>query len=216
MTGAATPTPKRAARSLGWRVPVAALLAVLVVFGATLAGRAVVGSLRRGVTLAAPALGSLRAVAATAPGVSYEHIALDSAAGRLVALSGPMPRGCPPTGPCALAAALDAFVVLDSVTGATLASTPLTGAAASAVNAMLLFADPSRHLAYAVAPGVVDIFSTASGALEASYALPGSLSGALDGGALDATHSTLLLAGGGTLVAVNAATGAVLASRPLP
>src|SRR5579864_5598387 len=96
-----------------WRWALLALLVVAVVLGATLAGRALVGHARRGVVVTPAPLGPLRVAAVTAPGMSYEHLALDAAAGHLVALAGAVPRGCPPTGACTLSSPAAAFVVLD-------------------------------------------------------------------------------------------------------
>lgn len=199
-----------------WRWALLALLVVAVVLGATLVGRALVGHARRGVVVAPVPLGPLRVAAVTAPGTSYEHLALDVAAGHLVALAGAVPRSCPPTGACTLSSPSAAFVVLDSASGARITSAPFAGAAASAAHATLLLADPTTHTAYAVAPEEVTRFSTENGQFEGGFLTPLALGGTISGATLGTAPGTLVLAGGATLAVVDATSGVVRASRAIP
>jgi hypothetical protein len=209
-----TLTALRTKAQLTWGLIV--LLLVALVFGATLALHGVVGHARRATLVAPVTLGPLRVVAAAAPGMSYEHLALDTSAGHLVALAGSVPSGCPPTGACAPEATATTFVVLDGATGARITDAPLGGAAAPAARADLLLADSTTHTAYAVAADEVTRFSTTNGQFEGGFVMPAALGGALTGGALDAAHSALALAGNSALVVVDAATGAVRASAAVP
>lgn len=205
-----------ALRGSQWRSALLALLMVVAVLGAALVGRTLVGHARRGVVVAPVPLGPLRVAAVTAPGTSYEHLALDADAGHLVALAGAVPRGCPPIGACALSSPASAFVVLNGVTGAQITSAPFAGAAASAAHATLLLADSTTHTAYAVAPEEVTRFSTESGQFEGGFLTPGTLGGTISGGTLGAAPGTLVLAGGSSLGVVDATSGAVRASLAIP
>lgn len=205
-----------ALRSSSWRWALLALLVVAIVLGATLAGHTLVGHARRAALVAPIPLGPLRVAAVTAPGTSYEHLALDATASRLVALVGTVPRGCPPTGACALDSPATDFVVLDGMSGAQVAFFRLAGPAAAAAHATLLLADPTTHIAYAVAPGSVTRFSMDDGHFAGGFVMPAVLGKTIIGGVLDAAHGTLALAGGTTLAVVDAATGAVRASRAIP
>src|SRR5262249_59079331 len=108
-------------------------------------------------------------------------------------------RACPPS------PMLDRFVVLDGVSAHPVAVTPLTEAAASAAESALLLTDSSRHLAYAVAPHAVTVFSSATGARVGGYPLPGALRWSRPAsGILDSTRGILFLAGAGHLAALAA------------
>ena len=198
------------------RWALAALLVVALVLGATLALRAVVGHARRATAVAPTPLGPLRVAAVTAPGTSYEHLALDTSAGHLVALVGSVPRGCPPAGACALGSSATNFVVLDGATGDAIASFRLAGPAGAAAPATILLADSTTHTAYAVSPEAVTRFSTLDAHYEGTSALPGALGGTLRGAMLDSAHGTLVVAGDAALAAVDGDSGAVQATASVP
>ncbi|HEU5440365.1 MAG TPA: hypothetical protein VFU88_13825 [Ktedonobacterales bacterium] len=203
------------ARRLPWRWVLGAALAVSLILGGAFAARVVIGSARLDVTVPAPALGPLRLEVVTPPGISFERIALDSATGHLVALTGPAAQGCPPTGACASFGRPDAFVVLDGATGAALARTPLSGDAASAASAALLVVEADSHAAYAVSSTAIARFSTLDGTLQRRVTLGTALAGPPSGGALDPTTGHLYLCAGSTVYAFDVNSGMLLASQPI-
>ncbi|MGH2514911.1 MAG: hypothetical protein ACRDHP_04580, partial [Ktedonobacterales bacterium] len=141
-----------------WPWAAGSILAVALVLGATLIGHSVItGRQAPPLRAAAPALPVLPVVATTPASVSAQLVALDASAGTLVALTTAGEPTCPPAAACPPAPPLQRFAVFDGQTGTPLAWSPLSG---SVTGSMLLLADPSRHLAYAVAPQSVDIFST--------------------------------------------------------
>jgi hypothetical protein len=103
--------------------------------------------------------------------------------------------------------------VLDGASGQQLASTPLTGDAMSAASAQALLVDSGQHLAYAVAPDSVTIFSTQDGTRQGGFALPADLSprvvAALGGDGLYVTN-------GAQLFLLDARSGQPLAQADLP
>lgn len=191
-----------------WPWATGSIAAVVLVLGAALLGHAVVSSrLAPPLSFAAPALPPLVVTAATPTGLSAQLIALDANAGHLVALTTSGEPVCPPDAPCPPAAPLQSFTVFDGQTGAVLAATPLSGPAAAATGSVLLLADTGQHLAYAVAPHSVDIFSTETGQRVGGYSLPSIPWMRESGGVFDAARGLLLLAGGGWLEALDAAAG---------
>ena len=218
---AAPTTPARAtppaARHRTWPWAAGSILTVVVVFAATLAGRHIVAQLRQSALVApAPPQPALPVVAVTSPQAPIMLAGLDAAAGHLVALTAASEPSCPPMGACPAAPPLAAFVVLDGATGAELAHTPLAGEAAPASASVLLLTDAAHHVAYAVAPHAVTLFSTLTGERTGGYALPNDVSWPREtGSALAASHNLLLLSGGGQLVALDAASGRPRAARTL-
>jgi hypothetical protein len=207
----------RAHRSAAWPWAALSLAAVALVLGGSLAAHALIARQRQGPVIAAPADPPMSVVAITPPGVSYELVAIDPTAGALLALTGPAQAGCPPIGACPKSSPLDTFAVLDDQTGALFARTPLAGPAQPASGAALLLADSTHHLAYAVAPHTVTLFSTSSGRYASGYALPADVPWPREtGGALDSAHGVLYLVGAGALVALDAPSGRVLARQSLP
>jgi hypothetical protein len=154
----------------------------------------------------------MAAVAVAHPEAGARLVALDAGNGHLLALAVPREQTCLPTGTCPAAPAPDAFVVLDGRSGQPLASTSLAGDAALAAGARQLVVDAGHHLAYAVAPQAVTIFSTDSGARVGGYALPAELAAGL-GAALDAGGGLLYLADVRQAFLVRASSGQVLATQ---
>jgi len=215
-TAPARATPP-AARHPTWPWAVGSILTVVVVFAVTLAGRHIVAQLRQSALVApAPPQPALPVMAVTSPQAPIMLAGLDAAAGHLVALTATSEPSCPPVGACPAARPLAAFVVLDGATGAELAHTQLASEAAPASTSVLLLTDAAHHVAYAVAPHAVTLFSTLTGERTGGYALPNDVPWQREtGGALAASHNMLLLSGGGQLVALDAATGRPRAARTL-
>jgi len=202
------------ARRRTWPWAVAALsLVALIVLGAAFVQRRNAAGLRAVAIVPAPSLPPMTVAAIARPEGGAALFALDPAAGRLVALAGPSDAECPPVGACPPSPAPDAFVALDGASGQALASTPLTGDAAPAMGATLLVADAGRHLAYAIAPRAVVVFSTQTAARTGGYGLPAGLDAG--GVALDAGKGVLYLADARQVVALDAASGRLLASAAL-
>src|SRR5260221_11014137 len=112
---------------------------------------------------------------------------LDAPAAPVGVLTAASDPPSPPVGACPGAPALAAFVGLDGATGAELAHTPLAGEAAPASASVLLLTDAAHHVAYAVAPHAVTLFSTLTGERTGGYALPNDVSWPREaGGALPA------------------------------
>ncbi len=211
-TQKSSPSTSHRLRIPAWRWGVAVLLTVLLIVGGSYVARGVVKRLRQPAPVAAPALPPIPVVAVTAPDTSYEHVALDSAVGHLVALTAPSQPECGPIGACPPPRpALDRFVVLDDQTAQPIATTPLTGEAAPAADAALLLVDSVAHRAYAVAPHAVVIFSTEDGRHIGGYALPGEIRWERpSGGVFWPRGNALILQGGGQLVTLDASTGRIL------
>lgn len=186
---------------------------------AMLAGRALVSRSQQGQQrVAAPTVPPLTVAAIAQPAGGAQLLALDQDAGRLAVLTSreEMPS-CPPIGTCPAPAHPDTFALLDGATGATLSSTPLTGVAASATDAVQLLVDSSRHVAYAISSGGIVAFSTQSAAPIGQYALAGDGQGAhLSGAALTSDGAALLVLTGNKLRLLDAASGTVLAQQALP
>lgn len=101
---------------------------------------------------------------------------------------------------------MSSLVIFDGANGTMLSRTSLQGSGAS--SSVLLLTDAQAHVAYAVAPRSVSLFSTLTGALLGGYALPAPVVWAREtGGAYDAQTNALILAGGGQLAILDAATG---------
>lgn len=182
------------------------LLVMLLVGGAYVAHRAVVNT-RAVPPVSAQPVPPLAVVAATAPGPSYELLAEDAPAGHVVALASASQPICPPIGLCPPPVPLNSFVVFDASSGAILSRAPLSGNSGAAASVLLLLNDQS-HIAYAVAPRSVSLFSTITGASLGGYALPASISWAQEtGGVYDPRQHALILSGGGQLAVLDAATG---------
>jgi hypothetical protein len=165
----------------------------------------------------APSIPPMRVTAIIQPQAGAALFALDSGSGKLVALARSGYITCPPVGLCPSPIAPNALMILDGESGATLATTPLTGDARDAASAGSLLVDPSAHLAYAVTSRSVVIFSTENGALVGGYELPRGFGvGATGGAALDTAHSMLAVADTQRLMLVNAKTGALKATQTLP
>ncbi|HLZ25220.1 MAG TPA: hypothetical protein VKQ30_24130 [Ktedonobacterales bacterium] len=204
----------RSDRGRTWPWAVGSIVVVVLVLGATLLGHTIVsGRHRSPVTVSPPPLPPLDVVGATPAGTSAQLVALDANAGHLVALTAPGEPVCPPNAACPPAPPLQSLTVLDGQTGAILAATPLTP---SGTRSVLLLADPSRHLAYAVAPQSVDIYSTVTGKRTGGYVLPSVPWTRESGGILDPVHGELILVGGTSIEAFDAATGHPLAVWQLP
>lgn len=199
-----------------WAVAVVAL--VLAIFVTTLAAQSLVGRARiaqAGHTqpvVAAPTLPALPVISVAHPEAGALLVAYDPSTSYLVTLASQSEPFCPPVGPCQTVRA-DAFVLLDGASGQIAARTPLIGAAATATDATLLFDDPVRRQAYAISPGAVTIFSSASGAFVGHYALAPGVS--WSSGALDPASGRLFLVGGGRALALDATSGTVIASAAL-
>jgi hypothetical protein len=199
-----------------WAAATVAFVTLVVV--ATFVGRLVTTSAQQaGLGRAAPSVPPMRVTAIVQPQAGAALFGVDSKAGKLVALARPSDTTCPPVGLCPTPALPNALMILDGQTGATLATTLLTGDARDADSAGSLLVDSSAHLAYAVTPRSVVIFSTQSGSRVGGYDLPRGFGvGPSGGAALDATHGTIAVADGQRLILVNAETGAVKATQPLP
>jgi hypothetical protein len=208
----------RARRGPTWPWALGSSLFVLLVLVAMLAGRAVVSRTQQvQARVAAPSVPPLQVAAVAHPAGGAQLLALDEQTGRLAALtSREDASSCPPVGTCPAPAPPDAFALLDGATGATIATTPLTGDAAPAAVAPVLLVDSARHTAYAVAPRAVVAFSTLTGARTAGYPLPGEIAGRrLGGAALAADGAEMVVAGGDVLLLLDAASGRVQARRSL-
>jgi hypothetical protein len=200
-----------------WAVVV--VVFVLTVFVATLAGQTLVSRARIAQArhaqpvVAAPALPALHVISVAHPEAGALLIAYDHSTSYLVTLASTSEPFCPPVGPCQTVRA-DAFALLDGASGQLAARTPLTGAAAAAADATLLLDDPVRRQAYAIAPDMVTIFSSASGAYVGRYAL--AHGAPWSGATLDPATGRLFLVGNGRVLALDAASGALVASAALP
>jgi hypothetical protein len=209
-------SPSVSSRPRTWPWAAGSILAVVVVLAGTLIGQRIATSIRHAAaTVPAPAQPALPITGATPAGVHVQYLALDASAGHLLALTSATQPECPPVGACPPAPPLTSFAVFDARSGALLATTPLTGDAAPAAASVLLLADPTRQIAYAVAPSSVTIFSTVTGAHTGGYLLPGIPWPRELGGVLDTAHGALILTGRGWLVTLDAASGRLLASRNL-
>jgi len=200
-----------------WAVVV--VVCVLTVFVATLAGQTLVSRARIAQArhaqpvVAAPALPALHVISVAHPEAGALLIAYDPSTSYLVTLASKSEPFCPPVGPCQTVQA-DAFALLDGASGELAALTPLVGVASAAADATLLLDDPVRRHAYAIAPNMVTIFSSANGAYVGRYALaPGS---PWSGATLDPATGRMFLVGGGRVLALDAASGAVVTSAALP
>ena len=200
-------------RSRTWVFALGSVLVVALLVGSAYIAHHSVVNTRGTPPVAAPAAAPLDVIAATKPGPSYELIADDESAGHIVALSSTGQPICPPIGFCPPAALLTSFVVFDAGSGAILNQTPLGTAA---MRSVMLLVDDQSHVAYAVAPRSVSLFSTETGAALGGYALPSSLAWQTEtGGSYDPASRTLILAGDGQMALLDAATGATLAQVPL-
>lgn len=212
--GVAAP-PSRLSRAT-WPWAVGTVLVVAVVIIAALGARHVIAGTRHAaLAVPAPALPMAEVAGATPANTYVQLLALDASAGHLVALSSATQPQCSPVGPCPAAPALTSVAMFDAATGRQLFTSPLTGPAAAASNSVLLLADAGRHVAYAISPHAVTVFSTVTGATVGSYTVPLATWPRVSDGALDAQRGVLALAGGSQLLALDAATGHVLASRDL-
>lgn len=192
------------------------MLAVLVVLLGALGVRHVVASTRAAARVVPAPAQPVPAVVGATPSASYAQLAaLDASAGHLLALTSAREPECSPVAPCRSAPTLSTFTVFDSSTGSPLAVTPLSGAATPADQSVALLADPAGHIAYAVAPDTVTLFSTVSGAATGGYSLPSPAWQRESGAAFDDQRGLLVLGGGTELLALDAATGQVRASRML-
>jgi hypothetical protein len=191
---------------------------VTLVVVATFVGRLIVTSGQQAALgKAAPTVPPIHVTAIVQPQAGAALFAVDSGAGKLVALARSSDTTCPPIGLCPLPALPDALMILDGESGATLATTPLTGDARDAVSAGSLLVDSAAHLAYAVTPRSVVIFSTQNGARVGGYDLPRGFGGGETGGAaLDAGHGALAVTDGQRLILVDMGTGAGIAAQTLP
>ncbi|PWT79206.1 MAG: hypothetical protein C5B60_00045 [Chloroflexi bacterium] len=196
-------------RSRAWLWALGSVLAVVLLVGsAYVAHRAVVNN-RAPQPVQAPAARPLDVVGVTAPGPSYELLAEDAVAGRVVALASTSQPVCPPIGLCPLSAPYADFVVFDAASGTIQSQTALSAAGAGgASQSVLLLVDDLSHIAYAIAPRTVSLFSTTTGVALGGYDLPASLSWPREtGGTLDPGTHTLILAGDGQLASLDAMTG---------
>ncbi|HEV8190705.1 MAG TPA: hypothetical protein VGP82_04365, partial [Ktedonobacterales bacterium] len=204
-----------------WPWALGSLLLVLLVLVTMLAGRVLVSRAQQGQERVPAPTVPLFAVAAVAhPVDGAQLLALDQDAGRLAVLtSREETPPCPPVGTCPAPARPDSFALLDGTTGATLSSTPLTGAAAAAADASQLVVDASQHLVYAISPHAVVAFSTETAARIGGYALSDASQGdRLSGAALmpEGAGAALLLLTGNKLHLLDAASGEILAQQALP
>jgi hypothetical protein len=199
-----------------WAVTTVALVTLIVV--ATFLGRLITTNAQRAeLGVAAPPYPPMRVTAIVQPGAGAALFAVDSGAGKLVALARPSDVTCPPIGLCPTPAQPNALMILDGESGAPLSTTPLTGDARAAESAGALLVDSAAHLAYAVTPTSVVIFSTQNGARVGGYDLPRDFGvGETGGAALDAAHNTLALADTQRLMLADTASGAIKATDHLP
>ncbi len=206
-------------RPRSWLWALGSISIVLVILLGAFVGRRLIQTAQQPPVVSAPTTLPLPVVAATSSHTSYQLAALDTASGHLVALASDAALDCPPplVGGCPPAPPLTTFAVLDGSTGAPITATPLTGAASTATQAVVLLTDSAAHRAYAITPHAVVVFSTATGAALATYQLPPDISWQRESGAaLDSGHHTLLLAGTSQVLALDTTTGRILAHQPLP
>ena len=211
---AAIPTQSRS-----WPWALGSMSVALVILVGAFIGRHLILTAQQPPTVSPPTTPPLPVIAITSPRVGYQITALDITSGRLVALASDAALDCPPppAGDCPPAPILATFSVLDGATGATIATTPLTGAASAATQSIALLTDSATHRAYAIAPRAVIVFSTTTGAALASYTLPTDITWQRESGAaLDPTSHALFLAGPGQALALDTTTGHILARQPLP
>jgi hypothetical protein len=199
-----------------WAAATIALVTVVVV--ATFVGRFLITSAQQAqLGRSAPSVPPMRVTAIIQPQAGAALFAVDSGSGRLVALARSSDTTCPPVGLCPTPAPPNALMILDGESGATLATTPLTGDARDAASAGSLLVDSSAHLAYAVTSGGAVIFSTQNGARVGGYDLPpGFGAGSTGGAALDSAHGALAVTDTERLILVDAHNGSVKATRALP
>jgi hypothetical protein len=199
-----------------WAAATIALVTVVVV--ATFVGRFLMTSAQQAeLGRSAPSVPPMRVTAIIQPQAGAALFAIDTGLGRLVALARSSDTTCPPVGLCPTPAPPSALMILDGASGATLATTPLTGDARDAASTGSLLVDSSAHLAYAVASRNVVIFSTQNGARVGGYDLPRDFGAGSTGGAtLDTTHGALAVADTERVILVDAQHGAVKATQALP
>ncbi len=206
-------------RPRSWLWALSSISIVLVILLGAFIGRRLILTAQQPPIVSAPATLPLPVVAVTSSHTGYQLTALDTASGHLVALASDAAPDCPPPplGDCPPAPPLTTFSVLDASTGAPITATPLSGAAATAAQSVVLLADSAVHRAYAIAPHAVVVFSTTTGAALATYQLPPDIPWQRESGAaLDSDHHTLLLAGNAHVLALDTTTGRILARQPLP
>jgi hypothetical protein len=195
-----------AGRSRTWLTASGSILVVvLLIAGAYIAHHDVVNT-RAIAPVPPPPAPPLTVVAVTSPGPSYELLAEDAVAGHMVALASASQPICPPIGLCPPPAPLSSLVIFNGAGGTILSRTSLQGSGAS--ESVLLLVDDQVHVAYAVAPHSVSLFSTLTGELLGGYALPASVVWTREtGGTYDARTNALILAGGEQLAILDATTG---------
>ncbi|HEX6540591.1 MAG TPA: hypothetical protein VF040_02465 [Ktedonobacterales bacterium] len=198
-------------RSWPWAVAVLAVVGVIVL--SAVVAHALADRARHAqASVAAPDLPMLSVAAVAHPEAGALLVTYDPSTRHLVTLASQHEPSCPPVGSCQPAHP-DALVLLDGTNGQPGARTALSGDASAATDATLLLDDPVRQRAYAIAPDAITMFSTANARLVGHYQLS---SGATwSGGALDAARGHLYLLGGGRVIALDALTGAMLASVSL-
>jgi len=201
-----------------WPWAVATVVLVTLVVVATFVGRFIITSAQQAeLGRPAPSVPPMRVTAIIQPQAGAALYAVDGGLGRLVALARSSDTTCPPVGLCPTPAPPNALMILDGASGATLATTPLTGDARDAASAGSLLVDSSAHLAYAATTRSVLIFSTQNGARIGGYNLPRDFGAGSTGGAtLDTAHGMLAVADVQRMILVNAQTGAVKTTQELP
>jgi hypothetical protein len=201
-------------RSRTWLWALGSVLAIVLLVGSAYVAHHAVVNNRIPQPVQAPAAPPLDVVSVTTPGPSYELLADDTVAGRVVALASATQPICPPIGLCPPPALFTNFVVFDEASGSIQSQTALHASGAS--QSVLLLVDDLSHTAYAIAPSTVSLFATTTGAALGGYDLPASLSWQREtGGVFDTETHTLILAGDGQLAALDAMTGRLIVQTKL-
>lgn len=202
--------PAVASRPRAWPWAAGTIALVLLILVSALAVRKYSTSQRQTVVFVPAPTGAQLDVAAFAqPGTTLTGLALDGVAGRLVALTSHQEFACPPTtNVCTPPVVPDTLDLLDGLTGATLAMTPLPIGAGMVTATSPVLADAPRHLAYVAGPTALSIFSTVTGARLSSLALPTGLQWTnVNSGWVDPLSGRVYLAGGQQALAIDPATG---------
>jgi hypothetical protein len=182
-----SPTSRRRA----WLWAVGTLLTVALILAGTYAGHRYVAAKRLAAAQApAPATPPAAVLTTLHPEAGAAFVAPAGPPGRLVALAGSQVVSCPPVGSCDPAPLLDALLLMDSASGATLARTPLTG---DAQRPVALAVDARQAVVDVVSAHTVAVFSAVTGAAQGVFSLPTPATTGAYSGAAVSTGGVLLL-----------------------